>query len=337
VTFFFCLSGFIFYWLYAPKVREKTVGPATFTVLRMSRLYPLHFATLVFCAVLQVVHVGWLGRPFVYEYNDAGHFALNLFLIQYWGFESGYSFNGPSWSISVEIFLYIAFFLVCRWTRPGIWQCLVLAAAAVLLSRFSILATAAVTFFLGGASFYIYCSLSTRWTPLKNLVLVAVVVALWALIPSFVEPDALAGNLARLRASLGEGMGDIIAAGAREFAQRQFEFVLFPATVVTLALSETAWKRLPWRRLHDLGNMSYSIYLLHFPLIFAFVSVALAFSFPADFFTRTSTLLVFVALLLAAAAISYRFFEKPTMDALRRMWFRREARRVMAAPGPAAD
>ena len=47
VTFFFCLSGFIFFWLYGDKVRDRKTGPATFAVLRLSRLYPLHLATLL--------------------------------------------------------------------------------------------------------------------------------------------------------------------------------------------------------------------------------------------------------------------------------------------------
>jgi len=101
VTFFFCLSGFIFYWLYAQKVRERTVGPASFAMLRLSRLYPLHLATLLACIALQWPLTAMLGHPVVVENNDFRHFLLNLPLIHYWGFEDGYSFNGPSWSISV--------------------------------------------------------------------------------------------------------------------------------------------------------------------------------------------------------------------------------------------
>jgi peptidoglycan/LPS O-acetylase OafA/YrhL len=324
VTFFFCLSGFIFYWLYSRKVHDRIVGPSTFAMLRLSRLYPLHLATLLLCVVLQWPLIQMLGHPFIYQQHDVYHFLLNLPLIQYWGFESGWSFNGPSWSISVEIFLYFAFFAACWFARPSLWQCLALAFAALLVARYSVLADAAATFFLGGASFHVYRTLSARWTPLKSFVLVAIVVGLWALIPPLTQPDILQDRLAQLRPWLGEGrLGDIVETGVLEFAQRQFEFVLFPATVATLALSEIVWKRIPWVWLHELGNMSYGIYLLHFPLQLAFVSIALTFGFPSDFFTRITTLALFVGLLLVISFASYRVFERPAMLAIRRAWLRR--------------
>lgn len=333
VTFFFCLSGFIFYWLYSRKIRDGSVGPATFAVLRLSRLYPLHLATLLACVALQWPIVQLLGHTFIYGNHDAGHFALNLLLVQYWGFENGYSFNGPTWSVSVEIFLYIAFFLACRLVRPSVWQCLALALVAVFLARYSALAAAAVTFFLGGAAFYAYRALAARWTPLRNLALAALVAGLWMIIPPLIDQNVLPGLLAQLRPMLGDGRpGDLVLQGLRVLAERQFEFVLFPATVVALALSEVAWRRIPWAWLHTLGNMSYGIYLLHFPLQLAFVCVALAFPLPADVFVRGETLALFFALLLAVSAVSYFFFEKPAMAAIRGVWKRRSRRDNRAAP-----
>ena len=37
-------------------------------------------------------------------------FILNFFLVSGWGFEKGPSFNGPVWSVSVEIIIYFFFF-----------------------------------------------------------------------------------------------------------------------------------------------------------------------------------------------------------------------------------
>ena len=46
-------------------------------------------------------------------YVDFKHFMLNLFLIHEWGFKSIHgTLNGPSWSISVEILMYIVFFVI---------------------------------------------------------------------------------------------------------------------------------------------------------------------------------------------------------------------------------
>jgi len=53
VTIFFTLSGFIFFWLYAMPVAERKISASEFFLLRFSRLYPLHFATLLAVAGLQ--------------------------------------------------------------------------------------------------------------------------------------------------------------------------------------------------------------------------------------------------------------------------------------------
>ena len=44
--------------------------------------------------------------------NDLYHFFLQIFFISAWGFENGNSFNAPIWSVSVEIGIYILFFLL---------------------------------------------------------------------------------------------------------------------------------------------------------------------------------------------------------------------------------
>ena len=54
VDLFFCISGFVFYWLYSNRVRENEVDLRQFSVLRFSRLYPLHFVTLITVASLSV-------------------------------------------------------------------------------------------------------------------------------------------------------------------------------------------------------------------------------------------------------------------------------------------
>ena len=47
VQFFFLLSGFIFFKLYLNKIKRKNLSFYNFLILRISRLYPLHFITLV--------------------------------------------------------------------------------------------------------------------------------------------------------------------------------------------------------------------------------------------------------------------------------------------------
>ena len=55
VPLFFVLSGFVFFHLYAEAVRTGGVVAYEFFVLRLSRLYPLHVATLLLVLIGQAV------------------------------------------------------------------------------------------------------------------------------------------------------------------------------------------------------------------------------------------------------------------------------------------
>ena len=148
VTLFFNLSGFVFFWLYSDEIANRRIGLLRFMGLRFSRLYPLHFATLIAVIPLQLVFILYIGSPFICKFNDFYHFILNIFLVQYWGFQDGYSFNGPSWSISVEIALYLIFFAVCFVRLHRFLSLLALLLVSWSISRFNIIPSSAIAFFL---------------------------------------------------------------------------------------------------------------------------------------------------------------------------------------------
>lgn len=110
VEYFFILSGFIFFWIYHDAIKERSIRAKEFFIHRFSRLYPLHAVTLFIVALLQAYHTNLRGHPFTYPENDFYHLTLNLFFASHWGLQKGWSFNAPSWSVSVEILLYAAFF-----------------------------------------------------------------------------------------------------------------------------------------------------------------------------------------------------------------------------------
>ena len=80
--------------------------------VRFSRLYPLHLITLITVAAIQLINKQILGSFRIYEYNDVKHFVFNVFFMQGWGFTDGFSFNAPTWSVSVEIVVYVMFFIL---------------------------------------------------------------------------------------------------------------------------------------------------------------------------------------------------------------------------------
>ncbi len=122
VSFFYVLSGFILYYNYA-ELKDR----GFFWIARLGRIWPVHLAT----ALLAIVTIPWE--------NLLGHASwpitlpANLLLLHAWlPFEgSALSFNGVSWSLSVEGFFYLTFpWLVIVLNRRG---ALVLVASAFAL------------------------------------------------------------------------------------------------------------------------------------------------------------------------------------------------------------
>jgi peptidoglycan/LPS O-acetylase OafA/YrhL len=134
IEYFFLLSGFIFYWLYASTIENKDTNFWSFWVQRFSRLYPLHLVTLLIVALLQSMYISNNGYSFVYLFNNAYHFILNLGFASNWGLESGWSFNGPVWSVSIEILLYFVFFILAYYGLSHSMICLAISVIAFAIS-----------------------------------------------------------------------------------------------------------------------------------------------------------------------------------------------------------
>jgi peptidoglycan/LPS O-acetylase OafA/YrhL len=99
-------------WPRREAIASKAITYKEFFVLRFSRLYPLHFFTLLLVLALQAIYFSQKDYFFVYQDNDVLHFIYQLFFASNWGFEKGASFNGPIWSISVEVLIFCFFFLI---------------------------------------------------------------------------------------------------------------------------------------------------------------------------------------------------------------------------------
>ena len=109
VEIFFAISGYVFSYVYLQNT--KKISFKVFSINRLARLYPLHFLTLTIILCLQLYSFDRYDVFLIHQLNDLYHFILNLFFISGWGFQIGPSFNGPIWSVSVEIIIYLVFFL----------------------------------------------------------------------------------------------------------------------------------------------------------------------------------------------------------------------------------
>ena len=127
VDFFFVLSGFIMCHVYGQLFTDSVAQPSfwQFMKARFARIYPLHLFTLVW-AILLFATITWINFPLdAREKSVFNVWAIpsHLVLLQAMGIYPGYTWNGPSWTISVEWWMYVAFpFLygpVSRLTNGG--------------------------------------------------------------------------------------------------------------------------------------------------------------------------------------------------------------------------
>lgn len=306
VQVFWTISGYIFFWKYRESVANGTVDGPSFFVLRFSRLYPLHLVTLLFVACVQRVYFSLAGDYFVYDNNGGVQFVSQLFMASDWGIVSGSSFNGPIWSVSVEVLVYLLFFALLRWLgTSALVSVLVLAACAVALALkvSSFVVQCALFFYLGG----LVATVQPRLARHRRGVTVASV----ALLASIGVTSLTLGRL------------------PFHFKPSAVLLVTMPALLLLLTWHfrpPTACKRF----IDAAGNMSYATYLLHFPIQLGIATAcvklgqAIPYRSPAFFF-------VFLGAVLVAARCSYVWFEVPCQRWLReKLMPKRVLRRVLA-------
>ncbi len=107
VSFFFMLSGFVLCHAHGKEVTENRFNQKKFLFRQLSKIYPLHIATLL-ATILIGVKAGIL--------PDIGNLALNITLLQSWipKPETHFAFNGVSWFLSDIMFFYLMFPLLVR-------------------------------------------------------------------------------------------------------------------------------------------------------------------------------------------------------------------------------
>lgn len=297
VELFFCISGFVFFWLFGRKVAEGAITPMRFFIDRFSRLYPLHILTFALVAALQLLYLQNHAAYFVYQANDLYHAFLNVLLVPAWGFETGWSFNAPIWSVSVEVLLYAVFFMVFRCGRASLPLIAGLIALGVALHpQYFKLGSGILTFFCGGVAYLVLARSIGRFGAKRSLAISAVV-AILAWTCAWIAPSL---NILALKG------------------------IVFPLSVAALAAVGFAYRDC-LKPFAAIGDLSYSSYLLHFPLQLVFVLAVDGLGYGRGIFYSPWMLGLFMAVLIPLSLASHRLFELPIQQALRSMFARRSA------------
>ncbi len=304
VRIFWCISGFIFFWKYRDAIANRSLDGWRFFVLRFSRLYPLHLATLLLVAVLQPLYFQINGYFFVYQSNDLIHFLLQLFMASSSASQDALSFNGPIWSISVEVLVYFFFFVMLLATRSWLVN---LALIAISLMIPGPVANCVIFFYAGGLA----------------------AIARQSLTSSTVH--AMAAECTSWLAVI------VFLLGGYWFTDDHLESLgILPLLICTPVLLYSLSRDviLPdrvRRVVEAAGNMTYSSYLLHFPIQ---LMIVLVFSFipaPVPLYDH-AFLGLFIGTTLLASYFTYRYFERPTQELIRNLLLQPGAARLIPEP-----
>ena len=296
VDLFFVLSGVVFSYVYGKKISQERIDAREYAVFRFSRLYPLHFATLIFVSAMFLYGVSRGMDVFVYTQSDIKYFIANVLFIQSGVTPWPWTFNGPAWSISCEIVAYVLFFVVMKYFFSK----------RVAIS----LALVVVGFFfrnLHTGSFFVNMDIGRLLMGFFLGLLIYEVLFYEKLKPwhyTMIVVGLLVGFVA----------GVYIRPTAWSYTAVVF---LYPALIIAAIKFELLNRLLSVRPLTFLGDISYSVYLLHFPvqLLLFTIAAQMGLKFP---YTSPGFLLFYACFVVIVSVLSYEYFEKPVQSVLRK-------------------
>jgi len=291
IQFFFILSGFIFFNLYRRKILEKKISFRNFFILRFSRLYPLHLLMLIAIGLFGLLKV----EAFSLANYDLKHLLLNFFLIQSWGFENGPSFNDPAWSVSVEILMYCIFFLVARTNKMILPLTLtIIIMSMFIIFKYEFIGYGGFCFFVGGLTYLFYSKMENNIIVKRHILKTCLFILLNISIIIFIINQFYFSNIVLKIILL---------------------LFLIPSIVLLSAFIQKF--NIPIiKRVSIIGNISYSIYMIHFFVQMLFVIILDFYKLEISF-NSIGVFLTYLSFCIIFSICSFNYFEKPVQKIIR--------------------
>ena len=307
VDFFFVLSGFVFCHMYRERIAAGKISFKKYAYFRFSRLYPLSLLTLIIVVILQFArHQAGLGY-FVYQMNDLFHFVINIFFLQ--GIVSkGWSFNAPSWAISVQLLAYALFFFLIKYLNARRLFVYVVMIAVGLYFRewqdsflmVTNMARVLIGFFAGCIAYDIHAYVS-RISDKKRIVsiileTVCISVILYVLILCKIKGQTNVYKWTTL-----------------------YTLAFFPSLILLSINSHALTYIFSFKPFKLFGDISFSIYLLHYPVQLLLVTIISLTGLAVNFYSPWFFIFFFI-LTSVLAYIVYNTFEKKAQEKLRELY-----------------
>jgi len=318
VGFFFILSGFIIALNYITQDSD-TFNARNFMIKRLFRLYPLHIFTLVLMLAVEVVREYLV--PLVTAIQPRGTFddsfaealGLNIFLLHATGLTDKNILNVPSWSISTEFWTYVLFAFICTVAiKPMIRVALVVMAGL-----------------LGGIVFIWLNGQNGLATPLQYnwprcIMSFGLGTIVWL---AYARSRAFPGRslLHLVYLILFLGILNLMALSTRTSPLNFSLLPLFAVVIYLFAVDSGSMVKafMETPPMQKIGGWSYSIYMVH-----AFWSGVCGFALNRFYSGKTTiiemgnrlevplylgdvAILIYLALVLATARLTYQFIEAP--------------------------
>lgn len=262
VELFFVLSGFVLAHGYGEKAN---ITFFRFMRSRFYRLYPLHFFMFIVFFALEV------GKLAAYEYvgfsfnnppfthgKAVSEILPNLLLLQSWTSMSNHlSFNYPSWSVSIEFYLYLLLFLsivIFKNFKYIVWVLVAIIAlymVGVGSELFVEPVLRGLSCFFGGASMYLLY---------KKI--------------SHIKVNKIMGSIVELGI-----IAAVVMVVQFDFSGRSVSAsIIFFLTILVFSFESGIFSDfLKLKPFQKLGQLSYSIYMTHAAILFCLISTMLVF------------------------------------------------------------
>jgi len=334
VDFFFILSGFILCHVYGKYFAESVSRKEfkKFSIARFARVYPLHFVTLSYLVLFYFV-AAKMGIPSnsILQVDNSGYSILtNIFLLQSMNLHSWFTWVHASWSISTEWWAYMLFpFLVKPFSQLGNSGKLVAAIlcfAGYFGIAYYVTPTVGNPFGWPNDTSRTSINISYQWGYLRCLC-----GFILGMVMYYGYKEEWAKKI------LGNGY-TMVLLGAGVFLTMHF-FVtdllvvsFFPFILLSGAYgSKNIDRFFALTPLQRIGDWSFSIYLVHQPIIitsvylFSYFNPAAAQSTaPPELIPAWTISIIFIGIILFFSWLTYRFWELPA-----RQWINAKAGKTL--------
>jgi len=341
VDFFFVLSGFIMCHVYAKRFITSVSKNEfkRFTIARFARVYPLHLFTLLYCILLYSLFllVGGIDtNPISLVSNDFKTIPSHLLLLHSMNVNEWFTWNNASWSISTEWWMYMMFpFLVKPFLRlKSIGRAIVVLACFAGYAFITFIIVPIVTVpasipFVAVNPADLTINVSYQYGFLRCLFGFVLGMMVYQYYVEGTAKQLFANGYVILLLTFGLGL-------CLHFAVPDvFSVAAFPLILLSAAYgSKNMDAFFGTKPLQRIGDWSFSIYLVHQPLMYTIATIMTYLNPPnpkapagppppIDMLTGWVICLAFTAFTLLISFLTYRFVEVPARKWINARWDRK--------------